>query len=167
MTAAGALAARVGRLEAAFRTVQATRMAGVPVLNPRLAVQAVGFEPAADEPAVALGVLVTPWFMNLVRLPLAAAAEVAMAAPGHKVQRDVAAHSFEFIGAHEEASGGYEASSLYSPMFEFADQAVAVATARAVLALLRPAPAAPVVPAPGLPEPARRGFLFGRAAAGR
>jgi hypothetical protein len=53
-------------------------------------------------------------------------------------------------------------------MFEFADQAAALATAREVLALLRPAPPAAQAARPdsALPVPARRGFLFGRPQAG-
>ena len=41
-------------------------MAGVPMLNPALRVQAVGFRHWQSH---WLGVLVTPWFMNLMLLP--------------------------------------------------------------------------------------------------
>jgi [NiFe] hydrogenase assembly HybE family chaperone len=142
--------ARVAALEAVFRQIAATRVAGLPLLNTRLQVQALGFEEYGD---VACGVLVTPWFMNLVRLPLDDAAEVL--SPLQKAERDVGTRRFEFIGAHEPGFGAFEASSLFSPMFEFEDQKAAVATAREVLGLLRPAPAVP----------SRRGFLFGRPAA--
>jgi [NiFe] hydrogenase assembly HybE family chaperone len=148
------LAARLSVLEASFREVASLRMAGVPVLNSRLRVQAVGFAVEAAEPSVAGGVLVTPWFMNLLRLPLAAQAAASLLPAGAKGLRRWGNHEIEFIGAHENTIGGYEMSSLFSPMFEFADQAAAVATAQEVLALLRP-----------LAQPARRGFLFGRSAA--
>jgi len=151
------LAECVVRLEAAFRTIQATRMQEVPLLHPALHVQAVGFLPHADG-AVASGVLVTPWFMSLVRLPLRAEAGAAMLAPGASGVREWGAHAFDFLGAHEPAVGAYEASSLFSPMAEFQDQSAAVATARSVLELLR-RDAAPA-------QPARRGFLLGRPAAG-
>jgi len=150
------LAACVGRLEAAFRRIQATRMQGVPLLHPALQVQAVGFQPDAAG-AVAGGVLVTPWFMSLVRLPLHAQAGAAMLAPGAQGVRAWGAHAFDFLGAHESAVGAYEASSLFSPMAGFHDQAAAVATARSVLDLLG-RDAAPA-------QPARRGFLCGRGAA--
>ncbi|MDG0854343.1 [NiFe]-hydrogenase assembly chaperone HybE [Roseateles puraquae] len=151
------LTARVQALEALFRHVQATRMAGVPVLNAALAVEAVGFQPVpveAGEPPAAVGVLVTPWFMNLVWLPLQP--EAGADRVGQARARDVGGTSFEFIGAHEPGLGAYEACSLASPMFEFPDQAQARATAWAVLAELRPA--APQA------SSARRGFLFGRSA---
>ena len=59
---------RVQTLEQVFAHIAATRMQGVPVQNPALRVQAVGFAPQADPDGGEwlLGVLVTPWFMNLV-----------------------------------------------------------------------------------------------------
>lgn len=152
------LTARVQALEALFRHVERSRMAGVPVLNRALQVEAVGFEPVAVEAGevpAAVGVLLTPWFMNLVWLPLRP--EAGADRVGQARARDVGGTSFEFIGAHEPGLGAYEAGSLASPMFEFPDQAQARATAWAVLAELRPA--APKV------SSARRGFLFGRSAA--
>lgn len=153
-----ALARRVAALEARFREIAATRMAGVPVQNERLAVQAVGFQalPAGG----ALGVLVTPWFMNLVRLP--AEGEPAPA-PGASRTHAVGPERFDFIGAHEAGFGSFEACSLFSPMFEFADHAAAVATAAEVLALLR-RPPEPVPAPPAPPVPTRRALLFGRGA---
>lgn len=147
-----ALFRRVAALEARFRDIAVTRMAGVPLLNERLAVAALGFEPVDDG---ALGVLLTPWFMNLLWLP---AADAVAAAPGASRRRAVGRENFEFIGAHEEGLGAYEACSLFSPMFEFEDQAAALATAREVLAQLRQ-------PAPPEPQASRRALLFGRPAA--
>lgn len=147
-----ALADRIAALERSFAHIAATRMAGLPLVHPRLAVAAVGFRPHDDD--VALGVLVTPWCMNLVRLPLHDG--VAMLAVGETGPRDVGARRFDFIGAHEHGVGAFEAASLFSPMAEFVDQAAALATAQEVLKELRgPLP-------PGVAQPARRGFLFGR-----
>ncbi len=105
------LARRVDALEALFRHIAATRMDGVPVLNDRLAVRAVGFEAVGE---AACGVLVTPWFMNLVWLP---APDEAALAPGASRARVGGAERFDFIGAREDAFGAYEACSLFSPMF--------------------------------------------------
>lgn len=155
---------RAPRLVIAFEQIARTRMAGVPVLNAALAVEAVGFESqtdAAGEHGV-LGVLVTPWFMNLIWLPADAAD------PANEPQRvgETRLHvlgdqRFEFIGAHEPSIGAYALCSLFSPMFEFVDQAAARATAQAVLTALREVPAAPAVPEP---PPPRRAFLLGRSA---
>jgi len=54
------------RLEAAYRHIEKARMQGVPILNPALEVRAIGFEPCGGWH---LGILVTPWFMNLLLLP--------------------------------------------------------------------------------------------------
>lgn len=179
---------RVALLTQAFEHIAATRMAGVPVLHAGLRVEAVGFAPQVDgngAPGL-LGVLVTPWFMNLVWLPTPP--DAAPLAVGDKRLRCLGGEVLGFIGA-QEAGCAFEACSLFSPMFEFADQDAARAVARAVMDALRagdavPAPglaapaalAAPValaapaalagpvrVDAPGVPS--RRGFLFGRGSA--
>lgn len=138
----------VQRLEATYRDIAATRMAGLPLLHPGLRVQAVDF---LTEGPVAWGVLVTPWCMNLLRLPLSD--DAPMLPPGQSAPRDLGPQRFDFVGAELAALGRFEQCSLFSPVFEFVDQAAAVATAREVLRLLRPAPVEPV--------PARRRFLFG------
>ena len=155
MAEAATLQARVAALEAVFRHIAATRMAGVPLLHPGLSVAAVGFRTRGD--GIACGVLVTPWFMNLVRLPLLSADHGALAV-GHSAARDVGSQRFDFIGSFEPMLGACEMSSLFSPMFEFADQAAALATAQEVMRVLDTTPCAPA------PAPARRGFLFGRSA---
>lgn len=144
------LGRRVQQLEQVFATIAATRMAGLPLMHPGLAVQAVDFAPTAD--GTACGVLVTPWFMNLVRLPLQAGAP--LPAPGRAADFDIGGWTFRFLGQAEPGLGPFAAASLASPMSEFADQAAAVATARALLERLRPVPA-------------RRGFLFGHAGSAR
>jgi [NiFe] hydrogenase assembly HybE family chaperone len=158
------LHARTQALEALFVHVARNRMAGVPVLHPGLRVEAVGFMPhaeACDEGLPgALGVLITPWFMNLLWLPLAPCE--APRRVGLARERTVGGERFEFIAAHEPGFGFHEACSLFSPMFQFADHDAARATALAVLASLRAVPeAAPVAQ----PAPPRRAFLFGRSAA--
>ena len=148
------MTARAPRLVEAFDHIARTRMVGVPLLNAALAVEAVGFASqtdAADEHGV-LGVLVAPWFMNLIWLP--SDASDGTHEVGETRLHVLGGERFEFIGAHEPSVGPYALCSLFSPMFEFADQA-------AVLDTLRAAPVA--MPAPE-PAPARRSFLFGRSA---
>ena len=82
--------------------------------------------------------------------------EAAEGEVGQVREREVGTARFEFISACEPGFGAFEACSLASPMFEYASQAQARATANAVLAALR----AVEVPAPV--SAARRGFLFGR-----
>lgn len=144
-------------LEQAFERVHRGPMAGVPMLNPALRVQAVGFRHWQSH---WLGVLVTPWFMNLMLLPRIDAAWWPLA------ERDkrtcvFPAGPFEFIGARDPVLGDYQACSLFSPMFEFADQGGAVATAVAVLEGLFQPPA-PAPAAAHKPTVSKRDFLFGR-----
>lgn len=53
-------------LKRVFTHIQQERMQGVPVLNEMLQVEAVGFTSWRGH---CLGVLITPWFMNLMLLP--------------------------------------------------------------------------------------------------
>lgn len=152
---------RVLELERVFTEIAHTRMRGVPVQNRAVQVQACGFLPEPDDKDMLLGVLVTPWFMNLVRLPTRASSpDDKLLAVGEKARRMVGQESFEFIGAREPGMGAFEVCSLFSPMFQFANHAAAADTANEILNLLR----TPVKPAaiPPQPLPNRRGFLFGR-----
>jgi [NiFe] hydrogenase assembly HybE family chaperone len=120
------------RLETVFRRIEAERMRGLPFLNERLAVEAVGFRPWQQSWP---GVLITPWGINLLQLPtpevpfpaVRADALVDVALPGGVVA---------FMPAHEQELGDYRMCSLYSPAQQFADQEAARLTAQHVMALL-------------------------------
>lgn len=146
------------RLEAVFRDIHAQRMQGLPFVNARLRVEAVGFR---RWEGCWLGVLITPWFMNLVLLPdepgewrtLPVRAEASYTFP---------AGVFDFIGGFEPAVGEFQSCSLFSPVFEFDSHDVARATAEAALAALLDANAAGAE-APTAPKPvSKRDFLRGR-----
>jgi len=147
-------------------------MRDMPMVNPALSVEAVGFRHWNDH---WLGVLITPWFMNLMLMPRVGAKWQPI---GERETRHYVfpAGVFEFIGSRDPALGDYQACSLFSPMFEFADQAGARDTAAAALdalfdAALRradelpaPQPAgahAPAPPAPVARPVSKRDFLFG------
>ncbi len=115
------------RLERRFGALARTRMQGVPVCNDAIGVAALGFEPLGkDRP----GILITPWFMNLVILP----GEDEGRTTGEKCRRALPAGEFEFIVTRDEELGPLLMCSLFSPMFEFADQQAALETAQAALA---------------------------------
>ena len=125
MTSADVIAAQ---LQAVFQRIERTAMAGMPILNPALSVAVVGMRAFEGE---WLAVLVTPWFMNIVLLPREGAGPAAI--PGTKEHVAFPAGRFEFICAHADELGAFRMCSLFSPMFEFADQEAATATARHVL----------------------------------
>jgi len=116
-------------LEQLFDRVQRERMQGIPVLNPALRVQCVDFVAWGDHH---LGVLITPWFMSLVLLP-GEGETWADLSVGAKVEQLFPSGAYEFILGEEPGTGRYLMCSLFSPMFEFADQPAAVATAQAVM----------------------------------
>jgi [NiFe] hydrogenase assembly HybE family chaperone len=119
-------------LERVFQRVLQRQMQDMPMVNPVLSVEAVGFRPWHDH---WLGILVTPWFMNLMLLPRVSANWQAIA---ERESRHYVfpAGVFEFIGGSDPVLGDYQACSLFSPMFEFADQGGARATAVAALEAL-------------------------------
>ncbi|MCF6217655.1 MAG: [NiFe]-hydrogenase assembly chaperone HybE [Gammaproteobacteria bacterium] len=117
------------RLESVFTAIQHERMQGVPILNPRLEVCAVGFIEWQDD---YLGILITPWFMNLMRLPQQAGEWPEMAV-GSKLNHTLPSGTYEFIVGKEAQIGDYQMCSLFSPVFEFENQEAAIATAEAAL----------------------------------
>lgn len=152
-------------LETAFRRIQGERMADLPFVNPGLTVEAVGFRPWDRS---CLGVLVTPWSMNLMLLPVEGE-QWADRRPGEQGLVRFPSGSHEFILGEEAGIGRYRMCSLFSPVLEFPHQAAAVATARAALDQLLAPPAESRQggprPAPGgaarpvSPRVSRREFL--------
>jgi [NiFe] hydrogenase assembly HybE family chaperone len=114
-------------LESCFNQIQQQRMIDVPILNPALRVQAVDFQLFQQ---TWVGILITPWFMNLLYFH----ADNGMV--GSKVSHLFPAGQFEFIINYEKELGFYQSCSLYSPMFDFQQQEVAVQTAQAALQAL-------------------------------
>jgi [NiFe] hydrogenase assembly HybE family chaperone len=160
---------RIDALVMHFTRVQHERMQGLPLLNPVMQVEAVGFVCADLEPAsaaVADGVLITPWFMSLLRLPLYKQAHRDRV--GRRVVHALGLEQFDFIGADDDALGYYETCALFSPMFEFSTQDLARDTAVAALREIRegahtPEPVkAPPAPSATPAVPSRRFFLTGR-----
>lgn len=152
------LTTRVTQLEAAYRQIADTRMHGVAVLHARVHVQAVDF--TAVDATSALGVLVTPWFMNLIRLPLQRASDELAREVGRKTTHTLGALSVEFISAFEPDVGAFESCSLFSPLTMFQDHDAVIATAREVMRSLTHAP--PVAPE----RVSRRSMFFGRGSQG-
>jgi [NiFe] hydrogenase assembly HybE family chaperone len=128
-------------IEATFRRIAAERMAGLPMLNPALAVAAVGFERRGNDWR---GVLLTPWGIGLVLLP--AVADWPVPASHERAFRTYAAGTFAFLPNREDELGDYLICPLVHDMQQFADQDTALLTARASLIALDMAPPPPEVP---------------------
>jgi [NiFe] hydrogenase assembly HybE family chaperone len=117
------------KLEAVFGEIEKNRMQNVPMCNPALQVKAIGFREWGD---YYFGVMLTPWFMNLMLIPRAAS-QHDHPVPGSKTVHVFPSGCYEFVHAEEEALGHYQVCSLFSPVFEFADQQIAIDTAARVL----------------------------------
>jgi len=162
------------RLEAGFRAVHAQRMQGLDFVNAALEVEAVGFAPWEGR---WLGIVVTPWCMNLTLVPRDPRAWQPLAI-GAKRRYRFPAGEYDFVGARDDAVGEYQVCSLFSPVLEFADHETARLTAQHALAALMDSAHADPPPAPqsgaalaGLREAmaaplSKRDFLRGRFSGG-
>lgn len=129
---------RVEALEKHFGQVYRQRIRGLPIANPALAVEVVGFR---DYGAHTLGVLVTPWFMNLVLL--AGDGEWDDAAAGATVTVDMPGESVDFILSRDEETGTTLTAVLFGTVTDFPGQELARDIAREVLERLLDAGARP------------------------
>lgn len=129
---ADAIAERTRLLVADFTEVWHSKMRDVPLVNKALRVEPVGFRMHEGRP---LGVLISPWFMNLVLLPMAGE-DWSDLVPGAKEIITFPSGDYEFIHNTRDTVGGYKACSLFSPMAEFKSQAKAAEVADAVMMAL-------------------------------
>jgi len=120
------------RLVSAFCAIHDRHMRGLAFVNPALRVEAVGFAPWKT---YWLGVMVTPWSMNLMLTPRDAQAWRPLKC-GEKRRYAFPAGWFDFVSADTRDIGEHLACSLFSPMLDFADHASAFETARLARAAL-------------------------------
>lgn len=126
----------VAKLIAAYRRVDQERMQDIPFRNNRIAVEAVAFR---SWQGGQMGVVVTPWFMNLILL---AGPECDWTAHRHG---DLVAHNlpsgrYEFVHGDLEGFGVLQSCSLMSPVTDFEDMDAARTTAHEVMRLMLIAP---------------------------
>lgn len=122
----------------AFERIGAERMAGLPLLNDALEVEVVGF---LDHAGQWVGVLITPWCLNLMLLP---GADGAWQPPPEGVWRmeRFPGMQLQLLGGSEPGIGAYAFRSLQSPVTGYHDQGAVRAVAREVLKQLLAAPPA-------------------------
>lgn len=135
----------------------AARMTDLPIYNPALGVHATGFRRDGDW---RIGIVVTPWFMNVVAVPDSG---VALPGIGSKLSLTLPAGEIEGVVGDIDGFGRVVSASLYSPMQEFDAADVAIAVAEAALDQLFTAPATEPPPQPRPPVALnRRALLFPR-----
>ena len=112
-----------------FERVHQEQMQGLPLLNTKLSVEAMGFQ---EYQGRIIGILITPWLMNVVMMP-GAGDDWHGQDLGHKVPQAFPAGTYKFMVNEIDGIGRYLTHSLYSPMREFTSQNHALAAAEAWL----------------------------------
>jgi len=121
--------ALVPRLVRVFRDIQNEQMAGIPVLNHNLHVEAVGF---TEFHGRGLGVLITSWLMNLMLFP-ALDEDWRDFKIGSRHVHEFPSGPRDFLINVVENLGVCQTHALYSPMSGFQTQAQAVAAAKQIM----------------------------------
>jgi [NiFe] hydrogenase assembly HybE family chaperone len=120
------------KLEAVFRDIAETRMAGLPICNTALRVQAVGFREWNDH---WVGVLVTPWTISLALMP-GDKGPLRTLGADEKMSWEFPSGKYEFMGLNEPALGTCQTCSLISPVVDFERHEDAVSVAEQVMEAL-------------------------------
>ena len=116
-------------LEDCYRRIDERSIRDLPIYNDALAVEAVGF---GTRNATIAGILISPWFMNVILLPLDGS--LASRSPGSSFSHAFPVGAIDFNVADIDGVGRFATCSLFSPMFEFSAMDVARATAEAAIA---------------------------------
>ncbi len=117
------------RLVEAYRNISEQRMQGLPIVNERLEVEAVGFTLWEGR---WLGIIITPWFMNLVLLPAEHEDWSELDWDAKRVW-ELPSNHYEFIVSLIEGVGVHQSLSLFTTVTDFPDQHVARAVAQAIM----------------------------------
>jgi [NiFe] hydrogenase assembly HybE family chaperone len=114
------------------------RLRDLPFYNTRLHIEPVGFQPWNGR---TIGVLVTPWFINVMLLP-GATDHWEEHASGHTTEWELPAGRYEFQTCRLDGIGAHLSLPMFTTLDGFADQATARAiAAEALRRLLKPAQA--------------------------
>ncbi|MCP4408195.1 MAG: [NiFe]-hydrogenase assembly chaperone HybE [Gammaproteobacteria bacterium] len=117
------------RLVEAYKNINEQKMQGLPIVNERLEVEAVGFTLWEGR---WLGIIISPWFMNLTLLP-AEHEDWSDLDWGVKRVWGLPSSDYEFIVSPIEGVGVYQSLSLFTTVTDFPDQHVARAVAQAIM----------------------------------
>ena len=111
-----------------FGTIYVEHMRDLPIVNKALQVEAIGFHEYRGHQ---LGVLVTPWFMNLILLP--GVDKWSNSSQGDTSSIDFPSGRIEFAVSHDKMLGTYLSAVAFRDVVEIADQATARKLALEVL----------------------------------
>lgn len=126
------LKALTRQIQDVFLGIEQEQMQGIPLLNPMLKVETVGFQEFEGR---VVGVIITPWMMNLILFP-GENEDWSEMKLGHKQPHRFPANQYKFMVNEVEGIGRCQTHSLYSPMHEFVNQEHALAAARSFMQTL-------------------------------
>jgi len=116
----------------AFETIYRDSMSGLPIVNPILDVDCIGF---TEHEGRVVGVIVSPWLMTLAVFPRDDEDWTAVAI-GTKKSFSFPSRDYNFLANEIEDIGPYYGFALHSPMHEFEHHPHAVASAEAFMEVL-------------------------------
>lgn len=114
-----------------FETIYRKHMQGLPIVNSQLSIEAVGFRCHEGHQ---FGVLITPWFMNLILLP--GSEFWSEYEQGSTVEFALPAGAYDFTLSHDDDLGTYLTAVLFRTVSDFPDQDTARNVAETVLGML-------------------------------
>jgi [NiFe] hydrogenase assembly HybE family chaperone len=118
----------VAELVRHFEHIYVEHMQDLPIVNPRVQVEAIGFQ---DYEGHELGVLVTPWFMNLVLLP--GGDEWCESAQGDTETINFPSGPIDFTTSRDDVLGTYLTAVLFRSVSDLPDQSMVRALAEQVM----------------------------------
>ncbi|MCG8489627.1 MAG: [NiFe]-hydrogenase assembly chaperone HybE [Chromatiales bacterium] len=120
------------QIEAVFKQIEQEQMQGIPLLNPALQVETIGFQEYGGR---MIGVLITPWLMNLMLFP-GDADDWGELKLGDNQYHRLPSNEYRFTVNEIDGIGLCQTHPLYSPMHEFMNQEHAVAAAESFMRTL-------------------------------
>ncbi len=119
-------------LETVFTRIHREQMQDIPILNPAIRIQAVGFQLINGR---VVGIIITPWLMNVVMLPRDDE-DWSQFELGKKQAHKFPSKIYKFMVNDIDGIGVCQTHSLHSPMRAFASHEQALAAANKFLAEL-------------------------------
>jgi len=120
------------KIETTFNQILQNQMSGLPILNSMIRVESLGFQIYENR---MMGIVITPWLMNLVIFPNEDDHWEDMKI-GSKHYHEFPSNRHQFMLNEVEGLGLCQTMSLYSPMHDFENQDHAIAAATAFLEIL-------------------------------
>ena len=122
------MTASAAQLVRHYQSILDDRMQGLPFVNDALEVEAVGFR---DHDGHSIGVLISPWFMNLVLLP--GTDEWSDCVQGSIRRLEFPGEAIDFNVCHDEELGTYLTAVLFRTVADFPKQQTAVEIGQQVM----------------------------------